>query len=119
MAVHLLQAVGVELYLMLTPLGMDTCFLGFNNRQWIAVIVPKHIVRISDTGLGGLMRDFDLFLLGTPGLGACYTPGAVNNYQWVIPWMQCSRFTEDGFELPVAPMGEAMVWIAQTCVPVQ
>lgn len=69
----------------------------------------------------GLMESplYQSQLLGTQGLGACYTPGAVNNYQWVIPWMQCSRFTEDGFELPVAPLGKAMVWMAQTCVPVQ
>ena len=55
-------------------------------------------------------------LLGTFGLGACYSPGEVNNYQSVTPWL-CTEVQEN-MDLEDR-QGKALLWMTQTSVPVQ
>ena len=89
------------------------------DHQWslgVQIGAPSRIACPAEGWMESIV--FNSQLLGTPGLGACYVAGEVNNYEWVIPWTQCSRDTDGGLELIIAPMGEAVVWMAQTCVPV-
>ena len=57
----LFKPIGVELRLMPAKLGLHRCLFGFNNREWISIVVPKYIIGIADAGFGGLMLHLDLF----------------------------------------------------------
>ena len=57
-------------------------------------------------------------LLGTEALGACYSPGDVNNYQILDLAWNCPANTPENLG-PYDVPGEAVVWMTQTCVPVQ
>src|SRR5207244_2608629 len=60
LAMHLLQAIGVLLGLLLANTGIDRRLLGFDNGERLAVVIPQHIVAIAFGAGRRLMQDLDL-----------------------------------------------------------
>jgi hypothetical protein len=58
LAVHLLQAIGVELGLLLAHGRIGGRLLCFHRRQRLAVVAPQHIVHVADALVVGHTRHF-------------------------------------------------------------
>ncbi len=77
LAMHPLKPIGVIFGLLLTQSSILAGLFGFDDSQRFAVVVPKHVVGVTQAGLRPLMQNFNFLTdLSCTGAVVSYDPAS-------------------------------------------